>query len=155
MAARSSFAAFTPALLVSVANSSPTYVGTAVINGVTVTLTATGGDGLARWSANNDGLYLNGTDSFRLDFSKPVRLAITTSAFGDPLTVHERFCGVTAATVPWQAVKLVDCNGNVSVVDPDTRLPISDRGHAGLPADRWEFHGRLREAAPRAVRVLR
>ena len=119
-----SFAAFTPALPVSVANSSPTYVGTAVINGVTVTLTATGGDGLARWSANNDGLYLNGTDSFRLDFSEPVRLAITTSAFGDPLTVHERFCGVTAATVPWQAVKLVDCNGNVSVVDPDTRLPI-------------------------------
>ncbi|MFJ3249066.1 hypothetical protein [Streptomyces sp. NPDC086782] len=119
-----SFAAFTPALPISPANSSPSYVGTAVINGVTVTLTATGGDGLARWSANNNGLYLNGTDSFRLDFSKPVRLAITTSAFGDPLTVHERFCGVTAKTVPWQAVKLSDCNGNITIVDPDTREPI-------------------------------
>ncbi|MFE0545200.1 hypothetical protein [Streptomyces sp. NPDC058891] len=119
-----SFAAFTPALPLNPANSDPAYVGTAVINGVTVTLTATAGNGLGIWSANDTGLYLGGDDAFRLDFSKPVRLTVGTAGFADPPTLHERFCGVSVQKVPWPAVKLADCQGFITVVDPDTRVPI-------------------------------
>ncbi|MEU6628463.1 hypothetical protein ABZ905_09225 [Streptomyces parvus] len=118
------FTAFTPALPVNPAQSAPAYTGTAVINGVTVTLTATAGDGLGIWQANNTGLYLGGGDAFRLTFSEPVRLTVNTSGFADPPTLRERFCGVTAETVPWDALRLSDCNGTVTAVDPETREPI-------------------------------
>ncbi|MDI9829690.1 hypothetical protein [Streptomyces sp. KAU_LT] len=118
------FTAFAPALPVNPAQSAAGYVGTAVINGITVTLTATGGNGLGIWQANPTGLYLGGDDAFRLDFSEPVQLTVNASGFADPATLHERFCGVTALTVPWPALRLADCDGNVTVVDPDTREPI-------------------------------
>ncbi|MFH8577123.1 hypothetical protein [Streptomyces zaomyceticus] len=118
------FTAFAPALAINPAQSAVTYTGTAVINGVTVTLTATAGNGLGIWAANTTGLYLNGGDGFRLDFSKPVRITVNTSGFADPPSLHERFCGVTAETVPWPALKLSDCDGNVTAVDPVTREPI-------------------------------
>ncbi|MFD4855151.1 hypothetical protein [Streptomyces atratus] len=118
------FTAFAPALPINPAQSAAAYTGTAVINGVTVTLTATAGNGLGIWQANNTGLYLGGDDAFRLDFSEPVRLTINTSGFADPPTLHERFCGVTAETVPWPVLRLADCNGNVTAVDPVTREPI-------------------------------
>ncbi|WP_411092318.1 hypothetical protein [Streptomyces sp. 049-1] len=119
-----SFAAFAPALAVQPANSSPTYVGTQVINGVTVTLTATAGDGLSRWSAFQTGMAVTPGDGFRIEFSEPVELQLVTSAFGDPVTINERLCGVAVDTVPWPAVRLADCNGTVSAVDPDTRESI-------------------------------
>ncbi|MDX3345885.1 hypothetical protein PV387_03400 [Streptomyces sp. ME02-6987-2C] len=118
------FTAFTPALPVNPAQSAAGYTGTAVINGVTVTLTATGGNGLGIWQANPIGLYLGGDDAFRLDFSQSVLLTVNASGFADPPTLHERFCGVTAVTVPWPALKLADCDGNITTVDPDTREPI-------------------------------
>ncbi|MFD0208935.1 hypothetical protein ACFVH9_07345 [Streptomyces hirsutus] len=121
-----SFAAFTPALPVNPAQSAVAYTGTAVINGVTVTLTATAGNGLGIWQANNIGLYLGGDDAFRIAFSKPVRLTVGTAGFADPPSLHERFCGVTVDTVPWPAVRLADCNGVITTVDPDTREPIPD-----------------------------
>ncbi|MER7135395.1 hypothetical protein ABT358_02480 [Streptomyces sp. NPDC000341] len=119
-----SFTAFTPALPVNPAQSAPAYTGTAVINGITVTLTATAGDGLGIWQANNTGLYLGGGDAFRLTFSEPVRLTVNTSGFADPPTLHERFCNVVAETVPWPVLRLSDCHGNVTAVDPETREPI-------------------------------
>lgn len=118
------FTAFAPALPVNPAQSAVAYTGTAVINGVTVTLTATAGNGLGIWQANNTGLYLGGDDAFRLTFSKPVRLTVNTSGFADPPTLHERFCGVVAETVPWPVLRLADCHGNVTAVDPETREPI-------------------------------
>ncbi|MEV0754958.1 hypothetical protein [Streptosporangium sp. NPDC050280] len=118
------FTAFAPALPVNPAQSAAAYTGTAVINGVTVTLTATAGNGLGIWQANNTGLYLGGGDAFRLDFSEPVRLTVNTSGFADPPSLNERFCGVTVNTVPWPAVRLADCNGVITTVDPDTREPI-------------------------------
>lgn len=118
------FTAFTPALPVNPAQSAAAYTGTAVINGVTITLTATAGNGLGIWQANNTGLYLGGGDGFRLNFSQPVRLTINTSGFADPPSLHERFCGVTAETVPWPALKLADCNGNITTLDAVTREPL-------------------------------
>ncbi|WP_433379416.1 hypothetical protein [Streptosporangium sp. CA-115845] len=118
------FTAFTPALPVNPAQSAAAYTGTAVISGVTVTLTATGGNGLGIWQANNTGLYINPGDAFRLDFSKPVRLTVNTSGFADPPSLHERLCDVTVKTVPWPALRLADCQGVITTVDPDTREPI-------------------------------
>ncbi|MFF4900435.1 hypothetical protein [Streptomyces sp. NPDC001068] len=120
------FTAFAPALPVNPAQSAAGYVGTAVINGITVTLTATAGNGLGIWQANPIGLYLNGGDAFRIEFSEPVRLTLGTSGFADPPSLHERFCSVEFATVPWTALRLADCNGNVSLVDADTREPLPD-----------------------------
>ncbi|MEU4406195.1 hypothetical protein AB0F88_16865 [Streptosporangium sp. NPDC023963] len=116
------FTAFTPAIPASPAQSATGYQGTAVINGITVTLTATAGNGL---SLGGTLLSLTPGDRFRVEFSDPVRLTLTTSAFADPPTPHyERLCGVVAETVPWQAVKLADCQGAVTVVDQDTRQPL-------------------------------
>ncbi|MFF2940179.1 hypothetical protein ACFVSQ_10085 [Streptomyces niveus] len=118
------FAALTPALALQPANSSPPYVGTMVVSGVTVTLTATAGDGLARWTGGGTAIALGGGDGLRIQFSEPVRLTVLTAAFADPPTTNERFCGVVAETVPWPVLRLSDCNGNVTAVDPETREPI-------------------------------
>ncbi|MFB8347920.1 hypothetical protein [Streptomyces niveus] len=118
------FAALTPALALQPANSSPPYVGTMVVSGVTVTLTATAGDGLARWTGGGTAIALGGGDGLRIQFSEPVRLTVLTAAFADPPTTNERFCGVIAETVPWPVLRLSDCNGNVTAVDPETREPI-------------------------------
>ncbi|MGW5925240.1 hypothetical protein ACWF2L_03200 [Streptomyces anulatus] len=113
------FTAFTPAIPVAPTQTASGYQGTAVLNGITVTLTATAGNGL---SLVGSALSLTPGDRVRLDFSDPVRLTVTTSAFADPPTPHnERLCGVVAETVPWQAVKLADCEGAITVVDQDTR----------------------------------
>ncbi|WP_405759441.1 hypothetical protein OG234_13190 [Streptomyces sp. NBC_01420] len=119
------FTAFTPALPVNPANSSPSYVGTAVVNGVTVTLTLTGGDGVGMRTATGAELTVGGGDGFRLQFSEPVRLTLTTGAFADNSgNLHERFCGVTAETVPWPALKLADCNGDITALDGLTGEPL-------------------------------
>ncbi|MFF3441761.1 hypothetical protein [Streptosporangium sp. NPDC002721] len=116
------FTTFTPAIPVSPAQSATGYQGTAVINGITVTLTATAGNGL---SLAGTLLSLTPGDRFRVEFSDPVRLTLTTAAFADPPTPHnERLCGVVAETVPWQAVKLADCEGVITIVDRDTRAPL-------------------------------
>jgi hypothetical protein len=118
------FSAFTPALPADPAESAPNYVGTAVISGVTVTLRALAGNGLSG-SANPTQLLLDSGDRVGVEFSKPVRLTITTTAFADPPTPHnERLCGVVASTVPWDAVKQANCEGVISTVDAATRQPL-------------------------------
>jgi hypothetical protein len=121
------FAAFTPAIPVHPTQSPTNYVGTATFNGVTVTLRALAGNGIAR---NNDTTKLNvdNGDRYRFEFSRPVRLTLTTVGFGDPPTPHyERFCGVVVDTVPWPAVKLADCQGRIKVVDAATGSAIPAR----------------------------
>jgi hypothetical protein len=118
------FSAFTPAIPADPAESPADYVGTATVNGVTVTLRALAGNGLSL-SSNTTKLFLDNGDRIRVEFSKPVRLTVTTSAFADPPTPHnERLCGVVAETVPWHAVKLADCEGRITVVDADTRAAL-------------------------------
>jgi hypothetical protein len=118
------FAAFTPAIPADPAESAAGYVGTAIIAGVTVTLRALAGNGLSL-SSNTTKLILDSGDRVRVEFSTPVRLTVTTSAFADPPTPHnERLCGVVASTVPWQAVKLADCEGVITTVDATTRQPL-------------------------------
>ncbi|MFD5570472.1 hypothetical protein [Streptomyces cadmiisoli] len=120
------FTAFTPALPVNPAQSAAGYVGTAVLDGITVTLTALAGNGLGVWQANPIGLYLNDGDAFRIEFSEPVRLTLGTSGFADPPSLNERFCAVAFETVPWSALRLADCEGVVTTVDADTREPLPD-----------------------------
>lgn len=115
------FTAFTPAIPANPTQTTSAYVGTATLNGITVTLTALVGNGLTRQS--NSALFTDPGDRIRIAFSKPVRLTVTTTAFADPPTPHnERLCGVIAETVPWHAVKLADCEGMITVVDQETRL---------------------------------
>jgi hypothetical protein len=118
------FAAFAPAIPADPAESPVGYVGTATIAGVTVTLRALAGNGLSL-AANTTKMLLDGGDRVRIEFSEPVRLTVTTSAFADPPTPHnERLCGVVASTVPWEAVKVADCEGVISTVDTATRQPL-------------------------------
>jgi hypothetical protein len=121
------FTAFAPAIPLHPTQSAPDYVGTATIGGVTVTLRSLAGNGLAR---NSDPKKLNVDqgDRIRVEFSKPVRLTLTSVGFGDPPAPHfERLCDVVTETAPWQAVKLADCQGRITVVDANTRasLPAS------------------------------
>ncbi|MFD3612382.1 hypothetical protein ACFWXA_30810 [Streptomyces atroolivaceus] len=116
------FSSFTPAIPALPGQSAPGYQGTATFNGITVTLTATAGNGL---SLAGTLLSLQPGDRFRIEFSEPVRLTLTTNVFADPPTPHnERLCGVVAETVPWAAVKLADCEGVITVIDQDTREPL-------------------------------
>jgi hypothetical protein len=116
--------AFTPAIPLHPTQSATNYVGTATIGGVTVTLRSLAGNGIAR-NADNTKLQVDQGDRFRIEFSKPIRLTLTTVGFGDPPTPsNERFCGVVTETVPWRAVKLADCQGRITVVDADTRASL-------------------------------
>ncbi|MEU5497973.1 hypothetical protein [Streptomyces griseofuscus] len=117
-----SFAAFTPAMPASPTPTPPPYVGTATFNGVTVTLRVLAGDGVINQGTQ---VAVSPGDRFRIEFSTPVRLAVTTTNFADPPTPHmERLCGVVAETVPWTALKLADCEGAITTVDADTRAPL-------------------------------
>jgi hypothetical protein len=121
------WAAFNPAIPIHPTQSPAGYVGTATFNGVVVTLRALAGNGVAR---NDDPTKLNvdNGDRYRIEFSKPVRLTLTTTGFGDPPAPHfERFCGVVVDTVPWPAVKLADCQGRIKVVDAVTGSAIPAR----------------------------
>jgi len=118
------FTAFAPAIPTHPTQSPTNYVGTATINGVTVTLRALSGNGVAR-NADPKRLNVDQGDRYRIEFSRPVRLTLNTTGFGDPPTPHnERFCGVVTETVPWRAVKRADCEGNITVVDADTGAAI-------------------------------
>jgi hypothetical protein len=122
-----SLAAFTPALPANPEQSATDYVGTATINGITLTLRSLAGDGLSL-QPDNTQLALNPGDRAGIEFSRPVRLTVLTGAFADPPTPHnERLCGVAAATVPWDALKLADCEGHVTTVDATTRQPLPER----------------------------
>jgi hypothetical protein len=121
------FALFQPAIPTHPTQSSPTYVGTAKVGSTTITLRALAGNGLAL-NADTTKLNLEPGDRFRIEFSTPLRLAITTVGFADPPTPHnERLCGVVAQTVPWPALKLADCHGVISIVDGDSRQPLPAR----------------------------
>ncbi|MFC8882984.1 hypothetical protein ACFT54_10210 [Streptomyces cinereoruber] len=117
------FSAFTPALPANPTQSPTDYVGTATVGGVTITLRALAGNGIMTSSTTQ--LMLNPGDRVGIEFSEPVELAVITSAFADPPTPHnERLCGVVAATVPWDAVKVADCEGVITTVDAATRQPL-------------------------------
>ncbi|MDH6489662.1 hypothetical protein [Streptomyces sp. SAI-127] len=117
-----SFAAFTPPLPAGTP-SAPDYVGTAMINGVTVTLRVLAGNGVVLQGTTL--LELSPQDRIGIEFSKPVRLTVATSAFADPPTPNmERLCGVVAERVPWTALRLADCDGVITTVDATTRVPL-------------------------------
>ncbi|MFF1965444.1 hypothetical protein ACFVW5_17885 [Streptomyces sp. NPDC058232] len=115
------FATFTPLVPSFPTLTAPGYVGTATANGVTITLTDTAGQGLSHVGATTL-LRLNPGTGFRLEFSEPVQMTVKPSGFADPPADNERFCGVTAQTVPWDAVKEPDG----TYTDAATGDPVPD-----------------------------
>ncbi|MFF5968270.1 hypothetical protein ACFY64_32010 [Streptomyces collinus] len=73
------------------------YTGTAVINGITVTLEVFTASAI---TTGTQYLRMGGTEHFRLSFSEPVTMKFGTQGFADPaLDNDERFCDVTATGV--------------------------------------------------------
>ncbi|WP_329368719.1 hypothetical protein OG896_24530 [Streptomyces sp. NBC_00669] len=122
------FATFTPPVPAFPTLTAPGYVGTATANGVTITLTDTAGQGLSHVGTTsllrlNPGATAGAPGTgFRVEFSEPVQMIIKPSGFADPPADNERFCGVTATTAPWDAVKEADG----SYTDADTGEPVPD-----------------------------
>ncbi|MCF3960616.1 hypothetical protein [Streptomyces fuscigenes] len=116
------FGAFTPTVPGDPTMSAHGYVGTATINGIDITLTDTGGIGLSHQAGNTLAVRLHQNTGFRLEFSEPVELTLTTDHFADPASDKERLCAVTAVTVPWDATKQPDG----TVVDTATGQPVPD-----------------------------
>ncbi|MFI2434640.1 hypothetical protein [Streptomyces sp. NPDC018693] len=73
------------------------YTGTAVFNGVTVTLDVFTASAITTGSQY---LRMGGTEHFKLSFSSPVTMKFGTQGFADPAAGNdERFCNVTATGV--------------------------------------------------------
>ncbi|MEU1852932.1 hypothetical protein ABZ499_27615 [Streptomyces sp. NPDC019990] len=73
------------------------YTGTAVVNGITVTLEIFTASAITTGSQY---LRMGGTEHFRLSFSSPVTMKFGTQGFADPAAGNdERFCDSTATGV--------------------------------------------------------
>ncbi|MEZ0073611.1 hypothetical protein [Planotetraspora sp. GP83] len=70
------------------------YTGTAVFNGITVTLDVLTASAI---TTGTQYLRMGGTEHFKLSFSSPVTMKFGTQGFADPAAGNfERFCNVTA-----------------------------------------------------------
>ncbi|KAA9379621.1 hypothetical protein F5972_08165 [Microbispora cellulosiformans] len=73
------------------------YTGTAVVNGITVTLEIFTASAI---TTGTQYLRMGGTEHFKLSFSSPVTMKFGTQGFADPAAGNfERFCNVTATGV--------------------------------------------------------
>ncbi|MFF4733340.1 hypothetical protein ACFY3M_50715 [Streptomyces mirabilis] len=73
------------------------YTGTAVFNGITVTLDVFTASAI---TTGTQYLRMGGTEHFKLSFSSPVTMKFGTQGFADPAPGNdERFCNVTATGV--------------------------------------------------------